>query len=97
MATQPLVAHAVTARARAGLTNDPDLIAATKADLAEAKALAALDRAGLTSEQRERVGVALLTDSVQDWLQRTLAEAPRNLDPATRAKVARLLAGGEPK
>lgn len=90
MPAKPLVAHASAARARAGLINDPDLIAATAADLTEAKTLSAIQRANLTTKQRERVGVAMLTDTVEEWLQRNLAAAP-NLTPATRATIVRLL------
>ena len=95
MRTTPLVVHASAAHARAVRFRDPGEIESARADLEEAKALNAIGKAGLTPEQRERVAVALLTDTVAAWLQRTLAAAPKELDPATRAKVARLLSGGE--
>lgn len=87
----PLIAHTVTARARASFANDPALVDQTAEAVAEAKALSAIHRAGLTPEAAERVAVALLTDKVDTWLHRTLAQAPRNLSPATRAKIVRLL------
>ncbi len=94
---KPLVAYAVGARARAGIIRDPALVEQTAAALNEAKALSAIDRATLTPAATERVAVAMLTGQVQAWLDRQLDAAPKNLDPATRAKIARLLTadGGE--
>lgn len=92
--TYPLVTQATAARARASLTENPAKIEAAQRVLNEAKVLGAIQRAGLTEEQAGRVAVALLTDDVEAWLRRSLADAPRALDPATKAKVVRLLAAG---
>lgn len=95
MSASPLVssASARLARAyRAGLSADE--VATAHADLEEAKAVQALDRADLTPERRERIAVALLTDSIEAWVTRTLDTAPA-VSPETSARLARLLAEGE--
>lgn len=80
--------------ARAVRSGTPAEAAATRVALSEKKVLAAIARADLTPESRDRVAAALLTDSVEEWLNDALAEAPRELTPATRSRIVRLLSGG---
>lgn len=95
MSATPLVTHtsAALARATRGRNASKAVIKAARADLDEAVALSALSRAGLSRDQRERVALALLTDSVDAWVTRTLDAAPP-VSAATRARIARLLAEG---
>lgn len=46
-------------------------------------------------DQIRATRTALNEVKIQEWVRRTLADAPPNLTPATRASLARLLPGGD--